>query len=734
MTDHAHNRRRMRAIGIVLLGLVCPLAGWSAVVQVPVFMDYPLLQRLLEGQLFTGPGARADILGDGSGCNAVRAEDPLLGEEQGDLVIEVQLDARLGLAMPGGCSEILRWQGRVGVLGQPEVQPGGTTIRFEPERSWLVDTAGGRISSGRLWEAVDTSLRAFFREFTLDLAGPMDALATSLPAFLPGRSAAQLQAIVATLAIRDLAVAPGGLNAAIAFDIELLDQPSTPESPLSPEELAQWEQRWQLMDSLLVLAVKQYAAATDLQDLRGALLDVLIDSRYRLREALAAEPTGPGDPVRAWFLESWERLGPVIHAIALEQPGQEYLGLFSVLTATDALQALDRMGPGIGLDISTDGLRRLARLINDERGEQMLRYTEEIDPELQRLFREQLSPAQPEPAAWRLDLSPIPRAWAGTPADRLNSWAPRREELDRYLPTVAQLLEQTSTEVLSRYHLDREYRALYRKLVLATAWQESCWRQYVVEQQKLVPLRSGTGDVGLMQVNERVWRGFYDVQKLRWDIGYNSGAGAEVLLDYLVKYALKQGEHQRPGGQANLARASYSAYNGGPRQVSRYRRSDVAPAHRKIDAAFWEKYRQVDAGNEMQVAACLGGKAPASARGAPTAPPQKPAVKASAGGATSPVGPGEPGSVISQVGREWVQGRPDDHFTLQLGAFSKPEAASRLIREESVPAPVYVYPAQKRGEIRYLVLHGSFATREAAGPARHKFSHLEPWLRRFGDL
>jgi septal ring-binding cell division protein DamX len=699
-------------------------------VEVPVLLEYPLVQRVLVSQLFTGPDGRAVVLDDGSGCNQILLDAPRLGAENGELVVEAQVDARLGMAMLGSCSELLGWQGRIGVLGRPVVQPGGRSIRFEPRQSWLIDAAGSRISSGRLWEAVDNSLGVFFQRFTLDFSPPMDALATSLPAFLPGRSARQLEAILASLALGELAVAPAGLEATIEFDIERLEQADRPEAPLSPEELAQWQERWQMMDALLVLAVKQYAAATDLRDLRGALLDVLIDSRYRLREALAATPAGPADPVRTWFLESWEALRPVLRAIALEQPGQEYLVAFSVLSATDALRALDQLGPGIGLDISADGLRRLARLINAGQGEALLRYTGEIDPELQRLFREQFQPAQPEPSAWRLDLSPVQRAWAGTAVDKLNRWAPRREELDHYLPTVAQLLEQTTAEVLKKFHLDREYRELFRKLVLATAWQESCWRQYVVRQEKLVPLRSGTGDVGLMQVNERVWRGFYDVQQLRWDIGYNSGAGAEVLLDYLVKYALKQGEHQRPGGEANLARASYSAYNGGPRQVSRYRRADVPPELRRIDAAFWEKYRQVDAGRELHVATCLGGTPPAAGSGRPgggqpgDAADERTAV---ADGAS-------PGSVIAEVGARWVQDRPGDHFTLQFGAFSTPESASRLIREQSIPAPVYVFPVQRDGTTRYLVLHGSFATREAAASVRERFGHLEPWLRRFGDL
>ena len=54
----------------------------------------------------------------------------------------------------------------------------------------------------------------------------------------------------------------------------------------------------------------------------------------------------------------------------------------------------------------------------------------------------------------------------------------------------------------------------------------------------------------------------------------------------MVNYALKQQEHKHGGDLSNLAHAAYSAYNGGPSQVSRYRKKDVPAAHKKIDIAF----------------------------------------------------------------------------------------------------------------------------------------------------
>ena len=441
-----------------------------------------------------------------------------------------------------------------------------------------------------------------------------------------------------------------------------------------------------------------------------------------MRDALASPPDRANDEVRSWFLDSWKRLSPIIRGIALEQEGQEHLLWLSVLSATDALNALDQLGPSIGLEISADGLKRLARMINEGQGETLMPTGDELDPELQQLFQQQLFHQQPQsepaPSALHINFSLLPRAHAAAPANNLNRWVPDKNELGKYLPQVASLLDTSSGQLLDKYPLEQEYKRLYKKLVLTTAWQESCWRQYVVTNNKIVPLRSSTGDVGLMQINEKVWRGFYDIHKLRWDINYNSDAGAEILLDYLVKYALKQGEQKHSGGQDNLARASYSAYNGGPSQVSRYRRGNVPLAHKKIDEAFWSKYRQVDAGNEMKVAECLGGKvtgAVRTARAPPTAPPPTSATRADSG-------------------TGWVRAQKGQYFTLQLGAFSTREAALTFIRQQGIPSPAHVYTLRKPGASHYLVLHGVFAERAAAAPMKRKFAHLKPWLRKFGEI
>lgn len=114
---------------------------------------------------------------------------------------------------------------------------------------------------------------------------------------------------------------------------------------------------------------------------------------------------------------------------------------------------------------------------------------------------------------------------------------------------------------------------------------------------------SSTGDLGLMQVNRNTWRSLYDLKQLTGDLEYNGNAGGEILLYYLSRYALRKNEDQQPGG--HLARATYSAYNGGPSQLARYRAAKPNPALKKVDEAFWEKFQAVSSGRELEVQNCF---------------------------------------------------------------------------------------------------------------------------------
>nr|MDJ0807283.1 transglycosylase SLT domain-containing protein [Gammaproteobacteria bacterium] len=500
------------------------------------------------------------------------------------------------------------------------------------------------------------------------------------------------------------------------------------ETLLTTSELQRLEANWRMMDAMITNAVKQYAAATGQQELRDILLDILLDARYRLKDALMMPVSRADDPVRHWFIQSWQRLGPVLRQISLERPGQEPMLIVSLVTANNALRALDRLGPAIGLEVSADGLRRMGRLLINPPGVDPLRYDEAIDPELRRLFELPAASGTAEPTGFYFDLWPIRCAWAKRSGDRLNLWVPQKNELPTYLSEMRELLVDNAEQIAREKNLKPSMVELYRRTVLTTAWQESCWRQYVVEKKKIVPLRSNTGDSGLMQLNERVWRGLYDLQKLRWDIAYNARAGAEILSLYLLRYALKRGEQKHPGGLDNLARATYSAYNGGPGQTSRYRNPTAAPSLKKIDAAFWKKYQAVKQGGEMQVAECLGGDAK-HIRAKPRI--DKPEKQRSQ--ATDKQQPSA-AKTAKSVGRAWVLAQHEDHYTLQLAVFSSMKAVHKFRDENNLPGIVAVAPVVKNQQVQFVVLNGSFKTRSAADRQKLRYTRLKPWVRQFSDI
>jgi soluble lytic murein transglycosylase-like protein len=165
-----------------------------------------------------------------------------------------------------------------------------------------------------------------------------------------------------------------------------------------------------------------------------------------------------------------------------------------------------------------------------------------------------------------------------------------------------QLLELSAQQQIVEGGVDRRFQAMFPILVQSAAWQESCWRQFVVANSRIKWLESATGDIGLMQVNKHVWRGFYSLDRLKWDVLYNAGAGSEILMRTLA-YALAHPVSDPVPVGDHLARSAYAGYNGGPAAHNRWRSDEPAPL-RKIDDSFWEKFRAVKRGESIDILGC----------------------------------------------------------------------------------------------------------------------------------
>jgi hypothetical protein len=554
---------------------------------------------------------------DSSGCNSLVLSNPQVDSIAHQLRIISEGKAKIGTAIGNRCLPLLDWRGIVEVFQKPMLDPQSATVHFRIVKSNIYNPKGRKdLTTGKLWDAVKEYVHPKFSQVRVDLQSLLVELQSLLPLVLSQQDRDRIQAAANSLAFTKTQATDAGIKITLHFELPDFRSPqasTSPEPILSSEELQRWEKIWRYWDAFLTFVIKHAAAESRLEELRLALLEILLDTRYDIEEALTSPIPGAHDPVRALFRRTWERLSPVLRRLSLSMPHEAAMRYLSFIAASDALKIIDQLGPIAGLDISTDGLRRLARTLAPQESQDPLLYSFEVDPSLRRSFGfgpPLLSLLQERPDLsfshwfWR-------NAWAADGVDqaliaRLNRWAPTASDIDVYLPLVHRLLDRTTNHLLRTRPLKPPFQSLYRWLLLATAWQESCWRQFIKQGDAIKPLRSNAGSVGLMQINQNVWRGFYDVNKLSQNIAYNAKAGGEILMHYLVDYAIRKGEGKKTDNIHNLARATYAAYNGGPRHLSRYRKKNISKSLRKIDGLFWDKYQIIKQGKELAVAQCFG--------------------------------------------------------------------------------------------------------------------------------
>ena len=642
--------RAVRGVALLLLVLLVAVRADAREVRVPMRLDYAFLHELLVRRAFADPEQTAVVYTDGVDCKHVVLSHPELHAAGERLELTADVDAKLGTLFVGICLFPLEWHGRLESALEPRLEPGQPIVHFGAVETRLTDPDGSEsAASSAVAEWLEGRVQPRLERFAVDLAGPMADLRAILPLFLAASSAERAQRIVDTLALEAVTVEPGGLALELRFDAppQAPPPPRGPEPELTPEELARFDESLARWDGFITTVVKRAGTQSGDTAVREQLFEVLLDAREELVASLGEPAQAGPDPVRPLFLASWQRLAGVLRELGPKLGDQEALRYLGFIAAADALAAVDALGPDLGLELTTDGLRRLARVLTPNDPADPLDAPEAVDPELRRAldFGEPLpapelevppetapapepapapSPAPPQsstldalfalarafflPTARAATRAPQPPPLSRDELARLRGWVPTRAELNEYLPLMDRLLRSAARDALARKPPAIELARVYRDLQLATAWQETCWRHYVRARGRVITIRSSAGAVGLMQVNSRVWRGFYEPRFLLGDVSYNGRAGSEILLRYFLDVAVANGEHQRDGdgGMENLVRATYAAYNGGPGAVTRYRDARTPKSLRSIDAAFFKKYNAVKAGRVMEVVRCFG--------------------------------------------------------------------------------------------------------------------------------
>lgn len=616
-----HPGRLQRSILGWCLAL-CWLAGPASaevLVKVPLTLPTEVLQRRLDQSLMIAPGTATEVFRRGP-CRHLTLSSIRLERADGRLRVTSHTDAQMGAAAFGRCFPSASFRGWVHFTLEPYLDE-GPRLRFRITDSELVGEHGEEASLANLAGRLSRKyLHARLASFSLDLSPPRAEVLAALRAFAPPSAVAPVQEI-----LRGVDLGPPEPTATgIAIPLELHvparyvvtspaaggTTPGATEPPLTGEELAKVEAALQSWDAFLVFVVKSVGLNANDRAIRERLLETLLISRYHLVAILSGEDTpARTDPVRPLFLEAWSSLRKLVREAESRGLVQgRLLPYLAFVSAGDALLALDAAAPGLGLDISVDGLRRLARVLSPGLSADPLELDWRVDPALRELMDfepEPQSRAEPSLWLWLADWVPAVQAAGREGKDsygRLDHWLPDSDELGEYADLVGRLLADTASSEAAGAGFNASHAALLTNLVPATAMVESCWRQYTHGRGGLSYLRSRAGSVGMMQVNQYVWRGFYDLDKLKWDPAYNVAAGVQILVRYMRRFAFEVAK--KTGDPAHIPRATYSVYNAGPKAARRFLTARAGSRERRVDDRFWRLYQELGRGGRPDLAKC----------------------------------------------------------------------------------------------------------------------------------
>lgn len=629
---------------VVLLG--CLLGGMlsgggvavAETVNLPLTIDYPLLRSLVAATAFTEPGEATTVLDEGGGCRRIIISAPNYRREGSYLQFEVKAEARLGTSIGNTCLAPVEWEGYVVFEQRPRIETQSWQLFFETLDSTLYDRnhRPARVV-GIIWELINTHIHEYLSATRIDLAPPVSELKAFLQSLFPPGLKNRAVHMLNTLRPNQIKVEPQALQIEILTNVDVAEKPSPGAKAefLTEAELAQLIANWEAWDAFVVHTISALAPHQLSAGDRQCLLDTLLTIRYQFFTALTTE-TIERDMIRQQFVAAWKNLTPVFRHHLGGRPSGNLLSFLAFFTASDAVVALDRIGPQLGLEISRKGLIRLAHLLAQQQPV-ALAYRTEVDTDLRRILGldPELNSGEPVFKGEELELEPpggqstlesehpmlgtlgsllISAAWAqkSKPSDSLaeiRTWLASRQNPATYLKRIKVLLQNSAEKVLGKRKTSKGYAKMSPRVVLAAAWQESCMRQFLVKKKKIVYLRSYNGSsVGVMQINERVWRGIYDLHRLRWNIRYNARAGCEILDLYVTKYVeknLKEINSGRKIADDTLAQVIYAMYNGGPQDFKKFLSRKKTGKYYKSDKLFLEKYNWVKTDQWQNIRKCF---------------------------------------------------------------------------------------------------------------------------------
>jgi hypothetical protein len=359
----------------------------AQVVRLPVTVDYSLLQTLIIRKAFTEADQSVILLNKGNRCLFLSLAKPTVSEAEGLVRFETQVSVHAGTPVADQCLVPLEWQGFLVLYQRPVIDGDTWKLSFTPARSTLLTSARqpARIAAV-LWDLIKSRVFTYLESIKIDLAPPVGDIKNSLLPMFPPKVQEQTKAMLTTLRAGETRVTPRAVVVDLLVDVKEVYRPGeTPQTEvLTGRELDDMVGVWEQWDALLSYLVSTLSRNMLTEDEQQTLRDVLLETRYAFVEGLSSRNL-THDFVREQFVRAWRRLSPIFRNHLGQNPAEQSLGYLAFFSAADALSVLDGLGPTFGVEVSRDGLIRMARMLTADPS--VLTYGPAVNPDLQRLFQ-----------------------------------------------------------------------------------------------------------------------------------------------------------------------------------------------------------------------------------------------------------------------------------------------------------------------------------------------------------
>jgi hypothetical protein len=329
----------------------------------PVQLNYSLIKKALTTQLYKGAGNTAELWNDRQRCSYLKLSNPRISGQQDQIKLLNDIDARFGTGLGGQCVTVFEWGGVLETLQKPTINSEQSVLSLPITKVSASDKYGRQLTNNELQELIKRVAEPKLSEVKIDLNKSRADIEKTVAEFLPKENAAEVREALNSLKFSSVDANDTGINIKLAFNAPAKAAVKKPAAALSAAEQQQWQASWQEWDQFLSKAIQQASDDAKSPELRDTLMEILLESRSAFQAGLKEHDANGEDPVRLFFTQTWQRLAPALQSLAKELPEIQGLRYLTFIAATDVIYELENIGAPFGLDISSNGLRKLARIL-----------------------------------------------------------------------------------------------------------------------------------------------------------------------------------------------------------------------------------------------------------------------------------------------------------------------------------------------------------------------------------